>query len=110
MKKHWQIDAPQTTLASITPPVAILGTEPPPLPAESIEDEAPASPWIVGYTVPVATLTSTGLTFKQPEKTIKKHWLDKPILRDLFWFLVLPHRMKMFLAEQKERTEVKDEN
>jgi hypothetical protein len=47
---------------------------------------------------------------KQPEMTMKKHWLDKPILRDLFWFIVLPYRMKMFLAEQKERTEAKDEN
>jgi hypothetical protein len=40
---------------------------------------------------------------------MKKHWLDKPILRDIFWFIVLPHRMKMFLAEQKERIEVKNE-
>jgi hypothetical protein len=32
---------------------------------------------------------------------MKKHWLDKPILRDLFWFIVLPHRLRMFLAEQK---------
>ena len=62
------------------------------------------------YTVPVATLTSTGLAFKHPEKTMKKHWLDKPIFRDLFWFIVLPYQMKMFLAEQKERTEVKDEH
>ena len=40
----WQIDAPQTTLASLTPPVASLGTEPPSLPAESSEDETPAPP------------------------------------------------------------------
>jgi len=30
-----------------------------------------------------------------------KHWLDKPILRDLFWFIVLPHKLKMFVAAQK---------
>ena len=32
---------------------------------------------------------------------MKKHWLDKPILRDLFWFVVLPHRLRMFVAAQK---------
>jgi hypothetical protein len=32
---------------------------------------------------------------------MKKHFLDKPILRDLFWFIVLPHRLKMFIASQK---------
>jgi hypothetical protein len=40
----WQIDAPQTTLASLTPPVASLGTEPQPLPPESYEDEAARLP------------------------------------------------------------------
>lgn len=32
---------------------------------------------------------------------LKKHWLDKPILRNLFWFVVLPYRLKMFVAAQK---------
>lgn len=32
---------------------------------------------------------------------MEKHWLDKPILRDLFWFIVLPHRLRMFVAEQQ---------
>lgn len=32
---------------------------------------------------------------------MEKHWLDKPILRDLFWFIVLPHRLKMFAAAQQ---------
>lgn len=32
---------------------------------------------------------------------MKKHWLDKLILRDLFWFIVLPHRLKMFVAAQE---------
>lgn len=32
---------------------------------------------------------------------MKKHWLDKPILRDMFWFIVLPHRLKMFVAAQE---------
>lgn len=32
---------------------------------------------------------------------MKKYWLDKPILRDLFWFIVLPHRLKMFVATQE---------
>jgi hypothetical protein len=30
----------------------------------------------------------------------KKHWADKPILRDLFWFKVLPHQFKQWLAKQ----------
>lgn len=29
---------------------------------------------------------------------MKDHWLDKPFLRDLFWFVVLPHRLKQHLA------------
>jgi hypothetical protein len=58
----WQIDAPQTTLASLTPPVASLGTEPPPLPAESSEDEAPAPPAHGGYTLPADKVASTGTT------------------------------------------------
>lgn len=28
-----------------------------------------------------------------------KHWADKPILRDLFWFLTLPHSLKQYLKE-----------
>ena len=40
----WQIDAPQTTLASLTPPAASFGTEPQPLPPESYEDEAARLP------------------------------------------------------------------
>lgn len=32
---------------------------------------------------------------------IKKHFLDKPILKNLFWFIVLPYRLKMFIASQK---------
>jgi hypothetical protein len=27
----------------------------------------------------------------------KPHWADKPILRDFFWFLVLPHRFGQWL-------------
>lgn len=29
-----------------------------------------------------------------------KHWADKIFLRDLFWFLVLPYRLKLWLAER----------
>lgn len=32
---------------------------------------------------------------------MKKHILDKPILRDLFWFIVLPHDFKMWLEHEK---------
>lgn len=32
---------------------------------------------------------------------MKKHWLDKPILRDLFWFIVLPYRLRMFVAQEQ---------
>jgi hypothetical protein len=28
----------------------------------------------------------------------REHWADRPILRDLFWFLVLPHQLKQHLA------------
>jgi hypothetical protein len=30
----------------------------------------------------------------------RKHWADVPILRDLLWFLVLPHQAKQWLAKQ----------
>jgi len=33
---------------------------------------------------------------------MKKHFLDKPILRDLFWFIVLPHRLKTFIEAQED--------
>jgi hypothetical protein len=36
----WQIDAHQTTMASLTPPEASFGTEPQPLPVEICEDKA----------------------------------------------------------------------
>jgi hypothetical protein len=31
----------------------------------------------------------------------RKHWADRPILRDFFWFLVLPYRFKQWLADRK---------
>lgn len=34
---------------------------------------------------------------------MKNHWLDKPILRDLFWLVVLPHRLKQHLAAIRAR-------
>lgn len=27
----------------------------------------------------------------------KTHWADKPVLRDLFWFLVLPYRLENYI-------------
>ena len=32
---------------------------------------------------------------------MKKHFLDKPILRNLFWFIVLPYRLKVFIESQQ---------
>lgn len=32
-----------------------------------------------------------------------KHWADKPILRDLFWFLVLPFQWKQWARKQDQR-------
>lgn len=29
---------------------------------------------------------------------MKDHWLDKPILRELFWSIVLPHRLAQWLS------------
>lgn len=34
---------------------------------------------------------------------MKKHILDKPILRDLFWFIVLPYKFKIFLKEKERK-------
>jgi hypothetical protein len=53
----WQIDAPQTTLASLTPPAASLGTEPQPLPPESYEDEAARLPASVAQPDPAPAFT-----------------------------------------------------
>jgi len=36
---------------------------------------------------------------------IEKHWADKPILRDLFWFLVLPYRLKQWLRADSQINE-----
>lgn len=30
---------------------------------------------------------------------VKNHFLDKPILRDLFWFIVLPYKAKQWAKE-----------
>jgi len=32
-------------------------------------------------------------------KVLKNHLLDKPVLRELFWFIVLPHRLKQEIAK-----------
>lgn len=31
---------------------------------------------------------------------MKKHFLDKPILRHLFWFIVLPYSLKQHIAKE----------
>lgn len=33
---------------------------------------------------------------------MKKHFLDKPILRSLFWFVVLPYRLKQVSWKKRE--------
>ena len=33
----------------------------------------------------------------------KKHFLDKPILRDLFWFIVLPYNLEQQLEEAQKQ-------
>lgn len=30
-----------------------------------------------------------------------RHWADKFILRDLLWFLVLPHRLAQWVKEKR---------
>lgn len=30
----------------------------------------------------------------------RKHWADKPILREFFWFLVLPYQLKQWKERQ----------
>jgi hypothetical protein len=32
---------------------------------------------------------------------MKRHWADRYILRDLFWFLVLPSRLASWMREVK---------
>ena len=34
-----------------------------------------------------------------------KHWADKPLLRDFFWFLVLPHQFKQYAAATKKKVD-----
>lgn len=31
-----------------------------------------------------------------------KHPLDRPVLRDLFWFVVLPHNLGLWLKQRKK--------
>ena len=40
----------------------------------------------------------------------KKHFLDKPILRDLFWFVVLPYRLEQDYLAPKYRENIEDED
>ena len=39
---------------------------------------------------------------RETEKAMK-HWADKPILRDLLWFLVLPHQLRLWVTRNRER-------
>ena len=32
-----------------------------------------------------------------------KHWADKFILRDLFWFLVMPYNFGLWMAERNQQ-------
>lgn len=36
---------------------------------------------------------------------MKKHFLDKPILRDFFWFIVLPYQFRQYVSEQANKRE-----
>ena len=38
-----------------------------------------------------------------PEGNEKLHWADKPGLRDLFWFLVLPYKLGQYWERQRKR-------
>lgn len=35
---------------------------------------------------------------------LAKHWADKPVLRDIFWFLVLPHQFKQWQERSTAKT------
>jgi hypothetical protein len=39
---------------------------------------------------------------------MKRHFLDKPILRHLFWFIVLPYSLKQFLVSRPSEAQSKD--
>lgn len=45
----------------------------------------------------------TNSTIGPPDKArvSVKHWADKPILRHLFWFLVLPHQARQWAYQQR---------
>lgn len=38
---------------------------------------------------------------------MKKHFLDKVILRDLFWFIVLPYRLEQFARQNAQKKDWK---
>lgn len=40
----------------------------------------------------------------------RNHFLDKPILRDFFWFIVLPYKLKHHVEEQKAKEKFCDDN
>jgi hypothetical protein len=79
----WQIDAPQTTLASFAPPVASLGTEPQPLPPESYEDEAARLPASVAAPDSAPSPDKAALTADPPIAVPPSTWhlaeSDKPL-------------------------------
>jgi hypothetical protein len=95
VENTWQIDAPQaaaerqTTLASVTPPVASLGTEPQPLPPESYEDESARLPASIAppYPAPAFTLWDDVLTTPAIQETeilcahLPERWLPELRLR-----------------------------
>lgn len=42
-------------------------------------------------------------------QTDKPHWADKPLLRDFFWFLVLPHRFRQWMLSQRHDISTEEE-
>jgi hypothetical protein len=73
----WQIDAHQTTMASLTPPEASFGTEPQPLPVEICEDKAASR----APETPTRAQNIRELTCSVPEYAALNrpiNWTDEP--------------------------------
>lgn len=41
---------------------------------------------------------------------MSKHFLDKPILRGWFWFIVLPYNLKQWLKEKEIQLKIAKKN
>lgn len=70
---------------------------------EEAEDELKATRY--NYSKRAVVYCKSGCYSRQYQwkmREASKHWADKPVLRQLFWFLTLPFSLKQYLKKKEE--------